>query len=126
MEESPTQGQRGSQGPSSIIRGIVHRNQLVYDACSPTRQPLPRKDGDKAISKILENDDENFGNARSGEYVDMIESGTGSRQGDQERPRVSRFHRRTGADIETLIADDPELKEAPQRCPTWAAEWVNG
>ena len=51
---------------------------LVYDAlAAPTGQISANAgaDGDEVISKILE-DDENFGyNARSGEYVDMIESG---------------------------------------------------
>ena len=95
---------------------------LVYDAlAAPTRQISANAgaDGDKVISKILENDDENFGyNARSGEYVDMIESGI------LDPAKVTRNALESAGSIaglvlttETLIADDPELKEAAPAMP---------
>ena len=95
---------------------------LVYDAlAAPTRQISANAgaDGDEVISKILENDDENFGyNARSGEYVDMIESGI------LDPAKVTRNALESAGSIaglvlttETLIADDPELKEATPAMP---------
>ena len=95
---------------------------LVYDAlAAPTRQISANAgaDGDEVISKILENDDENFGyNARSGEYVDMIESGI------LDPAKVTRNALESAGSIaglvlttETLIADDPELKEAAPAMP---------
>ena len=95
---------------------------LVYDAlAAPTRQISANAgaDGDEVISKILENDDENFGyNARSGEYVDMIESGI------LDPAKVTRNALESAGSIaglvlttETLSADDPELKEAAPAMP---------
>ena len=95
---------------------------LVYDAlAAPTRQISANAgaDGDEVISKILENDEENFGyNARSGEYVDMIESGI------LDPAKVTRNALESAGSIaglvlttETLIADDPELKEAAPAMP---------
>ena len=95
---------------------------LVYDAlAAPTRQISANAgaDGDEVISKILENDDDNFGyNARSGEYVDMIESGI------LDPAKVTRNALESAGSIaglvlttETLIADDPELKEAAPAMP---------
>ena len=95
---------------------------LVYDAlAAPTRQISANAgaDGDEVISKILENDEENFGyNARTGEYVDMIESGI------LDPAKVSRNALEPAGSIaglvlttETLIADDPELKEAAPAMP---------
>jgi len=95
---------------------------LVYDAlAAPTRQISANAgaDGDEVISKILENDDENFGyNARSGDYVDMIESGI------LDPAKVTRNALESAGSIaglvlttETLIADDPELKEAAPAMP---------
>ena len=95
---------------------------LVYDAlAAPTRQISANAgaDGDEVISKILENDDENFGyNARSGEYVDMIESGI------LDPAKVTRNALESAGSIaglvlttETLIADDPEMKEAAPAMP---------
>ena len=95
---------------------------LVYAAlAAPTRQISANAgaDGDEVISKILENDDENFGyNARSGEYVDMIESGI------LDPAKVTRNALESAGSIaglvlttETLIADDPELKEAAPAMP---------
>ena len=95
---------------------------LVYDAlAAPTRQISANAgaDGDKVISKILENDEENFGyNARTGEYVDMIESGI------LDPAKVTRNALESAGSIaglvlttETLIADDPELKEAAPAMP---------
>ena len=99
---------------------------LVYDAlAAPTRQISANAgaDGDEVISKILENDDENFGyNARSGEYVDMIESGI------LDPAKVTRNALESAGSIaglvlttETLIADDPELKEAAPAMPDMGA-----
>ncbi|MGB0791857.1 MAG: chaperonin GroEL [Candidatus Thalassarchaeaceae archaeon] len=95
---------------------------LVYDAlAAPTRQISANAgaDGDEVISKILENDEENFGyNARTGEYVDMIESGI------LDPAKVTRNALESAGSIaglvlttETLIADDPELKEAAPAMP---------
>ena len=95
---------------------------LVYDAlAAPTRQISANAgaDGDEVISKILENDDENYGyNARSGEYVDMIDSGI------LDPAKVTRNALESAGSIaglvlttETLIADDPELKEAAPAMP---------
>ena len=95
---------------------------LVYDAlAAPTRQISANAgaDGDEVISKILEHDDENYGyNARSGEYVDMIESGI------LDPAKVTRNALESAGSIaglvlttETLIADDPELKEAAPAMP---------
>ena len=95
---------------------------LVYDAlAAPTRQISANAgaDGDEVISKILENDEENFGyNARTGEYVDMIEHGI------LDPAKVTRNALESAGSIaglvlttETLIADDPELKEAAPAMP---------
>ena len=95
---------------------------LVYDAlAAPTRQISANAgaDGDEVISKILKNDEENFGyNARTGEYVDMIESGI------LDPAKVTRNALESAGSIaglvlttETLIADDPELKEAAPAMP---------
>ena len=95
---------------------------LVYDAlAAPTRQISANAgaDGDEVISKILESDEENFGyNARTGEYVDMIESGI------LDPAKVTRNALESAGSIaglvlttETLIADDPELKEAAPAMP---------
>ena len=95
---------------------------LVYDAlAAPTRQISDNAgaDGDEVISKILESDEENFGyNARTGEYVDMIESGI------LDPAKVTRNALESAGSIaglvlttETLIADDPELKEAAPAMP---------
>ncbi len=95
---------------------------LVYDAlAAPTRQISANAgaDGDEVISKILENEDENFGyNARSGEYVNMVESGI------LDPAKVTRNALESAGSIaglvlttETLIADDPELKEAAPAMP---------
>ena len=95
---------------------------LVYDAlAAPTRQISANAgaDGDEVISKILENDEENFGyNARTGEYVNMIESGI------LDPAKVTRNALESAGSIaglvlttETLIADDPELKEAAPAMP---------
>ena len=95
---------------------------LVYDAlAAPTRQISANAgaDGDEVISKILENEDENFGyNARSGEYVNMVDSGI------LDPAKVTRNALESAGSIaglvlttETLIADDPELKEAAPAMP---------
>jgi len=95
---------------------------LVYDAlASPTRQISANAgaDGDDVISKILSNDDENFGyNARTGEYVNMVESGI------LDPAKVTRNALESAGSIaglvlttETLIADDPEQKEAAPAMP---------
>ena len=95
---------------------------LVYDAlAAPTRQISANAgaDGDEVISKILENDEENFGyNARTGEYADMIESGI------LDPAKVTRNALESAGSIaglvlttETLSADDPELKEAAPAMP---------
>ncbi|MED6345831.1 MAG: chaperonin GroEL [Candidatus Thermoplasmatota archaeon] len=95
---------------------------LVYDAlAAPTRQISANAgaDGDDVISKILSNDDENFGyNARSGEYVNMVDSGI------LDPAKVTRNALESAGSIaglvlttETLIADDPEQKEAAPAMP---------
>jgi chaperonin GroEL len=95
---------------------------LVYDAlAAPTRQISANAgaDGDEVISKILSNDDENFGyNARSGEYVNMVETGI------LDPAKVTRNALESAGSIaglvlttETLIADDPEQKEAAPAMP---------
>ena len=95
---------------------------LVYDAlAAPTRQISANAgaDGDEVISKILENEDENFGyNARSGEYVNMVDSGI------LDPAKVTRNALESAGSIaglvlttETLIADDPEQKEAAPAMP---------
>ncbi len=95
---------------------------LVYDAlAAPTRQISANAgaDGDEVISKILSNDDENYGyNARSGEYVNMVESGI------LDPAKVTRNALESAGSIaglvlttETLIADDPEQKEAAPAMP---------
>ena len=95
---------------------------LVYDAlAAPTRQISANAgaDGDDVISKILANDDENYGyNARSGEYVNMVETGI------LDPAKVTRNALESAGSIaglvlttETLIADDPEQKEAAPAMP---------
>ena len=95
---------------------------LVYDAlAAPTRQISANAgaDGDEVISKILSNDDENYGyNARSGEYVNMVETGI------LDPAKVTRNALESAGSIaglvlttETLIADDPEQKEAAPAMP---------
>ena len=95
---------------------------LVYDAlAAPTRQISANAgaDGDDVISKILSNDDENFGyNARSGEYVNMVDAGI------LDPAKVTRNALESAGSIaglvlttETLIADDPEQKEAAPAMP---------
>ncbi len=95
---------------------------LVYDAlAAPTRQISANAgaDGDDVISKILSNDDENYGyNARSGEYVNMVETGI------IDPAKVTRNALESAGSIaglvlttETLIADDPDQKEAAPAMP---------
>ena len=95
---------------------------LVYDAlAAPTRQISANAgaDGDDVISKILSNDDENYGyNARSGEYVNMVETGI------LDPAKVTRNALESAGSIaglvlttETLSADDPEQKEAAPAMP---------
>ena len=95
---------------------------LVYDAlAAPTRQISANAgaDGDDVISKILSNDDENYGyNARSGEYVNMVETGI------LDPAKVTRNALESAGSIaglvlttETLIADDPDQKEAAPAMP---------
>ena len=95
---------------------------LVYDAlASPTKQISENagSDGDEVIKKILSNEDENFGfNARTGEYVDMIAEGI------LDPAKVTRNALQSAGSIaglvlttETLIADDPEQKEAAPPMP---------
>ena len=90
---------------------------LVYEAlAAPTRQISANAgaDGDDVISKILANDDENYGyNARTGEYVNMVETGI------LDPAKVTRNALESAGSIaglvlttETLIAEDPEQKEA--------------
>ena len=92
---------------------------LVYEAlAAPTRQISANAgaDGDEVISNIISNDDENYGyNARSGEYVNMVESGI------LDPAKVTRNALESAGSIaglvlttETLIADDPDQKvDAP-------------
>ena len=95
---------------------------LVYEAlAAPTRQISANAgaDGDDVISKILANDDENYGyNARTGEYVNMVETGI------LDPAKVTRNALESAGSIaglvlttETLIADDPEQKEAAPAMP---------
>ena len=95
---------------------------LVYEAlAAPTWQISANAgaDGDDVISKILSNDDENFGyNARSGEYVNMVETGI------LDPAKVTRNALESAGSIaglvlttETLIADDPDQKEAAPAMP---------
>ncbi len=95
---------------------------LVYEAlAAPTWQISANAgaDGDEVISKILSNDDENFGyNARSGEYVNMVETGI------LDPAKVTRNALESAGSIaglvlttETLIADDPDQKEAAPAMP---------
>jgi chaperonin GroEL len=95
---------------------------LVYDAlASPTRQISANAgaDGDDVISNILSNDDDNYGyNARSGEYVNMVESGI------LDPAKVTRNALESAGSIaglvlttETLIADDPDQKEDTPAMP---------
>jgi len=88
---------------------------LVYEAlAAPTRQISANAgaDGDDVISNIISNDDENYGyNARSGEYVNMVESGI------LDPAKVTRNALESAGSIaglvlttETLIADDPDQK----------------
>ncbi len=89
---------------------------LVYDAlAAPTRQISKNAgaDGDKVIEKILSNEEEDFGyNARTGEYVNMVDSGI------LDPAKVTRNALESAGSIaglvlttETLIADDPEHKQ---------------
>ena len=95
---------------------------LVYDAlASPTRQISANAgaDGDEVISNIISNDDENYGyNARSGEYVNMVETGI------LDPAKVTRNALESAGSIaglvlttETLIADDPDQKQDAPAMP---------
>ncbi len=95
---------------------------LVYDAlAAPTWQISQNAgaDGDEVISQILSNDDENYGfNARSGEYVDMVDAGI------LDPAKVTRNALESAGSIaglvlttETLIADDPDQKEDAPAMP---------
>ena len=95
---------------------------LVYDAlAAPTRQISKNAgaDGDKVIEKILSNEEEDFGyNARTGEYVNMIDSGI------LDPAKVTRNALESAGSIaglvlttETLIADDPEHKQDAPAMP---------
>ena len=95
---------------------------LVYDALSaPTWQISANAgaDGDEVIGIILSSDDENYGyNARTGEYVDMVEAGI------LDPAKVTRNALQSAGSIagmvlttETLIADDPEQKKDPPAMP---------
>ena len=95
---------------------------LVYDAlAAPTRQISKNAgaDGDKVIEKILSNEEEDFGyNARTGEYVNMVESGI------LDPAKVTRNALESAGSIaglvlttETLIADDPEHKQDAPAMP---------
>ena len=95
---------------------------LVYDAlAAPTRQISKNAgaDGDKVIEKILSNDEEDFGyNARTGEYVNMVDSGI------LDPAKVTRNALESAGSIaglvlttETLIADDPEHKQDAPAMP---------
>ncbi len=95
---------------------------LVYEAlAAPTRQISANAgaDGDEVISKILSNEDENFGyNARSGEYVNMVETGIldpakVTRNALESAGSIAGLVLTTG----TLIADDPDQKEASPAMP---------
>ncbi|MDP7004191.1 MAG: chaperonin GroEL [Candidatus Thalassarchaeaceae archaeon] len=95
---------------------------LVYDAlASPTWQISQNAgaDGDAVIKRVLEGDDDNFGfNARTGEYVDMMEAGI------LDPAKVTRNALQSAGSIaglvlttETLIADDPEQKQDAPAMP---------
>ncbi len=95
---------------------------LVYDAlAAPTWQISQNAgaDGDDVIKQILSNEDDNFGfNARSGEYVDMVEAGI------LDPAKVTRNALESAGSIaglvlttETLIADDPDQKEDAPAMP---------
>ncbi|MAK25347.1 MAG: chaperonin GroEL [Acidimicrobiaceae bacterium] len=95
---------------------------LVYDALSaPTRQISQNAgaNGDDVIKKILASDDDNHGyNARTGDYVDMV------KEGILDPAKVTRNALESAGSIaglvlttETLIADDPEQKEAAPAMP---------
>ena len=95
---------------------------LVYDAlAAPTRQISKNAgaDGDKVIEKILSNEEEDFGyNARTGEYVNMVDSGI------LDPAKVTRNALESAGSIaglvlttETLIADDPEHKQDAPAMP---------
>jgi chaperonin GroEL len=95
---------------------------LVYDAlASPTWQISQNAgvDGDEVIKRILEEDNDNFGfNARTGEYVDMMEAGI------LDPAKVTRNALQSAGSIaglvlttETLIADDPDQKEDAPAMP---------
>ena len=95
---------------------------LVYDAlAAPTWQISQNAgvDGDEVIKQILSNDDENFGfNARTGEYVEMVEAGI------LDPAKVTRNALESAGSIaglvlttETLIADDPDQKEDAPAMP---------
>ena len=95
---------------------------LVYDAlAAPTRQISANAgaDGDEVISNIISNDDENYGyNARSGEYVNMVDSGI------LDPAKVTRNALESAGSIaglvlttETLIADDPDQKQDAPAMP---------
>jgi len=95
---------------------------LVYDAlAAPTRQISQNAgaDGDKVIEEILSNEEEDFGyNARTGEYVNMVDSGI------LDPAKVTRNALESAGSIaglvlttETLIADDPEHKQDAPAMP---------
>ncbi|MDP7256534.1 MAG: chaperonin GroEL [Candidatus Thalassarchaeaceae archaeon] len=95
---------------------------LVYDAlASPTWQISQNAgaDGDEVIKRVLAEDDDNFGyNARTGEYVDMMAAGI------LDPAKVTRNALQSAGSIaglvlttETLIADDPDQKEATPAMP---------
>ena len=95
---------------------------LVHAALSaPTWQISENAgaDGDDVIANILSSDDDNYGyNARTGEYVDMMEAGI------LDPAKVTRNALQSAGSIaglvlttETLIADDPEQKENTPAMP---------
>ncbi|MDP6986323.1 MAG: chaperonin GroEL [Candidatus Thalassarchaeaceae archaeon] len=95
---------------------------LVYEALSaPTRQISENAgaDGEAVIANILSSDEDNYGyNARTGEYVDMMEAGI------LDPAKVTRNALQSAGSIaglvlttETLIADDPEQKEDTPAMP---------
>ncbi|MBJ29313.1 MAG: chaperonin GroEL [Euryarchaeota archaeon] len=95
---------------------------LVYDAlAAPTRQISQNAgaDGEAVIAKILSNEEEDFGyNARTGEYVNMVDSGI------LDPAKVTRNALESAGSIaglvlttETLIADDPEHKQDAPAMP---------
>ena len=95
---------------------------LVYDALSAPTWKISENagvDGDEVIKNILQNEDEDFGfNARTGEYVNMVENGIldpakVTRNALESAGSIAGLVLTTG----TLIADDPELKEAAPSMP---------